>query len=84
MAKQARPFVIERVYGWLEVYADINDDELAGIEGVQCIERSVSGCVSVFIDPRYDIDDVQHEIEELCKVTVPDVFADAIDELDME
>lgn len=80
MAKQKRKVFIDVIFssvGTLIVYCDRPREvisEVAGIEGVRDAFVGFDGRLLVLTDPRYDVQEVITEIEELLTAEVPDVF----------
>ena len=70
MARKLKPLHIDRDLGhtWL-VYVDAKyDAQIATIEGIaDAFRDDRGGILYVKIDPRFDPDDVEREITELCR-----------------
>jgi hypothetical protein len=76
MAKPKQKYLVE-VRDNISVWGDISAEELARIEGVEQVLPFASlSKKSVWVDPRYDIEEVAQEIRELLAQEVPDVFRD--------
>lgn len=67
MAKKLKEIVIDRTEKTWYVYVDPEYDEaIRNVKGVASIGRATY-CLYVTIDPRYDADDLEREIIELCR-----------------
>lgn len=61
----------------LHVWADnIVAQEVLAIDGISSISVYSQNPTTVCVDPRYDVDEVLAELEELLSAKVPDVFYD--------
>lgn len=77
MAKPKKKVIVEvlRFAGALHVWADnLLVDDLISIEGISDVVVTSTLPWIVFIDIRYDIDEVAEELLELLDASVPDVF----------
>ena len=61
----------------LQVWADdIVVQEVKTIEGISDVIIHTQSPVTVCVDPRYDVDEVIAELDELLSAKIPDVFYD--------
>lgn len=70
MAKRMTEIFIEHVPGGWYVYVDEKyDAEIAKVPGIRAAVRnpSLPGVLVVLQDPRYDIDELEREVKELCR-----------------
>lgn len=59
----------------LQVWAnDIVVREVMEIEGISNVSIYAQSPAVVCVDPRYDVDEVMEELEELLSAKIPDVF----------
>lgn len=77
MAKPKQKYLVEVYHGtWIHVHCDnpeITKHEIEQIEGVEWVDP-LNKVLSVWVDPRYDAQEVAQEIRELLSSEVPEVF----------
>ena len=84
MTKKKKEFHIDQyIKSFLNVYVDNPDivaQEIQAIEGILGVEEDeLLRCLTVYLDPRYDVTEVRAEVEQLLSSKVPEVFQEAME-----